>query len=92
MLLPHSLYIITGANKGFGKVIAETIANQAKVKTSIVLVGRDMSQLQSVQLKQENVSCHYIGNANLESATDAETTVIDQLDDLLKVREKKGKT
>ncbi|GAA5795424.1 hypothetical protein HPULCUR_000781 [Helicostylum pulchrum] len=84
MLLPHFLYIVTGANKGFGKVIAETIARQSKVKTSIVLVGRDLSQLESIELKQENVSCYCIGNACLESAVDAEKTVIDQVENLLR--------
>lgn len=87
MLLPHVLYIVTGANKGFGKVIAETIARQSKVKTSIVLVGRDLSQLESIELKQENVSCYCIGNACLESAVEAEKTVIDQVENLLRVIE-----
>ncbi|RCI03800.1 hypothetical protein CU098_011894 [Rhizopus stolonifer] len=64
MLLKHSLYIITGANRGFGKAIAETIAAKAKNKTTVVLVGRDASQL--------------------ERAKEAQETVIDKLDQLLK--------
>lgn len=88
MLLPHNLYIITGANRGFGKVIAETIANQTKVKTSFVLVARNQSQLETIHFKQNNVSCYYIGNACLSSAIEAQKTVIDQLNDLINVKKK----
>lgn len=83
MLLPHNLYIITGANRGFGKAIAKTIAKQTKVKTSFVLVGRNQSQVDRIQF--ENVSCYSIGNACLSSAVEAQETVIDQLSDLIKV-------
>lgn len=85
MLLPHNLFVITGANRGFGRAIAETIAKEANVKTSIVLVGRDQKQLESIQLDQEKVTKYVIGNAALNSATEAEKTVIDQLGDLLSV-------
>lgn len=86
MLLPHNLYVITGANRGFGKSIAETIAAESKVKTSIVLVGRNKSQLESIQLQgQGDVTTYTIGEACLNSANEAEKTVIDQLSDLLKV-------
>ncbi|KAI8368988.1 hypothetical protein BD560DRAFT_130239 [Blakeslea trispora] len=85
MLLKHSLYVITGANRGFGKTIAETIAkNTTDKKTTLVLVGRDASQLESIQLETDTIACHRIANANLGGATEAKATVIDQLDKLLK--------
>jgi hypothetical protein len=85
MLLPHNLYIITGANRGFGKAIAETIAAESKFKTSIVLVGRNKSQLESIQLTGKDVTSYSIGDARLDSAIEAEKTVIGQLSDLLEV-------
>lgn len=85
MLLPHNLYIITGANRGFGKVISETIANQSKVKTSFVLVGRDLSQLETIQFKQDNISCYYIGEVSLSGASETQKTVVNQLSDLINV-------
>ncbi|KAI8372068.1 hypothetical protein EDC96DRAFT_439219 [Choanephora cucurbitarum] len=85
MLLKHTLYVVTGANRGFGKVIAETIAKNTKdAKTTLVLVGRDASQLESVQLGTDTIACHHIANANLNGATEAQESVIDQLDKLLK--------
>ncbi|KAI8059060.1 uncharacterized protein B0P05DRAFT_558928 [Gilbertella persicaria] len=84
MLLKHSLYIITGANRGFGKAIAETIAAKAKNKTTVVLVGRDASQLERIQLDNTEISCHIIANVSLEGAKEAQETVIDKLDQLLK--------
>lgn len=88
MLLPHNLFIITGANRGFGKAIAEIVAKRASVKTSIVLVGRDQSQLESIQFNQDKVTRHVIGNISLGSAVEAEKTVIEQLGDLIKVNMK----
>jgi sepiapterin reductase len=85
MLLPHNLFVITGANRGFGKAIAETIASKSKVKTSIVLVGRDQQQLESIQFNQDNVTKYVIGDVSLNSAPEAEETVINQLDNLLGV-------
>ncbi|KAI9478810.1 MAG: hypothetical protein EXX96DRAFT_595926 [Benjaminiella poitrasii] len=85
MLLKHSVFVITGANRGFGKTIAETIASKTKdTKTSLVLVGRDKSQLEQIDLNSGNVSCHYITEANLDGAKEAEDTVINQLNSLMK--------
>ncbi|KAG2195250.1 hypothetical protein INT47_007979 [Mucor saturninus] len=86
MLLPHNLYVITGANRGFGKVIAQTLAKQSKVKTSFVLVGRSTS---SLDFQSDHVSCYSIDNACLSSAVEAQKTVIDQLNDLIQDWEKK---
>lgn len=84
MLLPHNLFVITGANRGFGKTIAEIIAKRTSVKTSIVLVGRDQRQLESIQFHEDKVTSHVIGNIALNSAVEAEKTVIEQLGELIK--------
>lgn len=86
MLLKHSLYVITGANRGFGKTIAEAIAKKAKdPKTSIVLVGRNEAQLEEIKLNSDKVTCHYIANANLQGSDEAKQSVVDKLESLLKV-------
>lgn len=85
MLLPHNLFVITGANRGFGKAIAEIIAKRTNVKTSIVLVGRDQKQLESIQFNEDKVTSHVIGNISLNNAVEAEKTVVEQLGDLIKV-------
>jgi sepiapterin reductase len=86
MLLKHTLFVITGANRGFGEAIAETFAANTKdTRTTIVLVGRDQTQLSKVNCQNEKVSCHIISQANLTGAKEAQTTVIDKLDALLKV-------
>ncbi|KAI7901776.1 uncharacterized protein BX663DRAFT_571010 [Cokeromyces recurvatus] len=85
MLLKHLVFVITGANRGFGKIIAETIASSIKgTKTSLILVGRDLSQLEKIQLSNDTVSCHYIAEANLEGAKKAEDTVINKLNSMIK--------
>ncbi|KAI8877820.1 sepiapterin reductase-like protein [Backusella circina FSU 941] len=86
MLLPHTLYVVTGANRGFGKVIAETIANKATTKTTLVLVGRQEAPLNQLktQLASEKVSCHVLSQVNLETAEQAEKTVTDRLGELIK--------
>jgi sepiapterin reductase len=86
MLLKHTLYVITGANRGFGKAIAETIAANIKdTRTTIVLVGRNHDQLSSVNCQNKMVSCHRIANAKLTGAIEAQVSVMDELDTLLKV-------
>jgi sepiapterin reductase len=87
MLLPHTLYVITGANRGFGKVIAETIASTATSKTTLVLVGRQEAPLNELktQLANDKVACYVVSNVNLDTAQDAEKTVTDKLNDLVKV-------
>lgn len=83
MLLPHNLYVITGANRGFGKVIAQTLANKSKVKTTFVLVGRSATSIE--HFSSDHVSCYSIDNASLTNAVEAQKTVIDQLSDLIQV-------
>lgn len=87
MLLKHTVYIITGANRGFGKAIAETIASKVnQEKTSFILVGRDQSQLENVKFDEtKSISCHYIANANFKGAKQAEESVIDKISNLIKV-------
>lgn len=87
MLLKHTVYIITGANRGFGKAIAETIASKVnQEKTSFILVGRDQSQLESVKLDSNKyISCHYIAHADFKGAKQAQTSVIDKISNLIKV-------
>jgi sepiapterin reductase len=87
MLLKHTVYIITGANRGFGKAIAETIASKVnQEKTSFILVGRDQSQLENVKFEETKfISCHYIANANFKGAKQAKESVIDQISNLVKV-------
>lgn len=87
MLLKHTLYVITGANRGFGKAITETLSKKAKdPKTSIVLVGRDEKQLQEIKLSNDKVTCHYIANANLQGSQEAKESVIEKLKIMLQVR------
>lgn len=84
MLLKHTVYVITGANRGFGKVIAEVIASKAKEKTSIILVGRNRAELETIQLA--NVDTYFIGNISLEGAIQTEETIVKSLEDMMKVR------
>ncbi|KAG2212161.1 hypothetical protein INT46_005996 [Mucor plumbeus] len=86
MLLKHTVYIITGANRGFGKAIAETIASKVnQEKTSFILVGRDQSQLENVKFEETKfISCHYIANANFKGAKQAKESVIDKISNLVK--------
>ncbi|KAI8979851.1 hypothetical protein BDF20DRAFT_872038 [Mycotypha africana] len=84
MLLKHHLYVVTGANRGFGRTIAQTIVKRSKCKTTLVLVSRNHQQLETFIAGKENVSCHFIANANLQGAKEAEETVINQLHKLLK--------
>ncbi|CEJ04141.1 Putative Sepiapterin reductase [Rhizopus microsporus] len=82
MLLKHTVYVITGANRGFGKVIAEVIASKAKEKTSIILVGRNRAELETIQLA--NVDTYFIGNISLEGAIQTEETIVKSLEDMMK--------
>ncbi|KAI8647447.1 hypothetical protein BD408DRAFT_408570 [Parasitella parasitica] len=86
MLMKHTVYVITGANRGFGRAIVETIVSRAdKNKISFILVGRDQSQLESVKITSSRVlACHYIANADFKGAKEAEASVIDKISDLLK--------
>lgn len=87
MLLKHTVYIITGANRGFGKAIAETIASKVNQnRVSFILVGRDQSQLESVKFDDNKfITCHYIANADFQGAKEAQVSVIDKISNLIKV-------
>ncbi|EPB85896.1 sepiapterin reductase [Mucor circinelloides 1006PhL] len=86
MLLKHTVYIITGANRGFGKAIAETIASKVNQnRISFILVGRDQSQLESVKFDDNKfITCHYIANADFKGAKEAQVSVIDKISSLIK--------
>ncbi|CAO0789543.1 unnamed protein product [Mucor circinelloides] len=86
MLLKHTVYIITGANRGFGKAIAETIASKVNQnRISFILVGRDQSQLESVKFDDNKlITCHYIANADFKGAKEAQVSVIDKINSLIK--------
>ncbi|CEP16548.1 hypothetical protein [Parasitella parasitica] len=90
MSLKHTVYIITGANRGFGRAIAETIASKVKEeRISFILVGRDQTLLESVKVDSNKlVACHYIPNADFTGAKQAEASVINKIDNLKKLWQK----
>ncbi|KAI9250753.1 hypothetical protein BY458DRAFT_562722 [Sporodiniella umbellata] len=81
MLKKHTVYIITGGNRGFGKAIAETVAANSQEKTSVILIGRNRAELETVKL--ENVSTHFIGNVSLEGSIQVEETVLIPLQEMM---------
>ncbi|KAI8097515.1 sepiapterin reductase [Halteromyces radiatus] len=44
----YSLYVITGANRGFGRSIALTLANKCQNDIAFILIGRELASLQVV--------------------------------------------
>jgi len=63
----HHLCIIVGANRGFGREIAQTYAStQKNIKLSLVLVGRNLDQLRSTAQIIENDSVHVSTVANFD--------------------------
>ncbi|KAG1471066.1 hypothetical protein G6F56_002333 [Rhizopus delemar] len=81
MLLKHTVYVITGANRGFGKAIANTIASNTQEKTSVILVGRSRAELETIQLA--NVDTHFIANVSLEGSIQVEETIIKPLEEMM---------
>ncbi|EIE87800.1 hypothetical protein RO3G_12511 [Rhizopus delemar RA 99-880] len=81
MLLKHTVYIITGANRGFGKSIAEIFASNAQEKTSVILIGRNRSELETVQLP--NVDTYFIANVSLEGSIQVEETIVKPLEEMM---------
>lgn len=77
-LMSHSLYIITGANKGFGEALAQTIASSLKTTDLLrfILIGRHIVTLESVahtlQLQAHVLSVDII--AELHGLDNAATT------------------
>ncbi|KAI7870327.1 hypothetical protein BDF14DRAFT_1741203 [Spinellus fusiger] len=89
MLPRHSLFVITGANRGFGSAIAKEISESAKHTTTIVLVGRSYEQLQTVALEvttrgQPHVTVHSVSDISLENASDAHQTVTEKIQALIR--------
>ena len=89
MLLPHSLYVITGANRGFGQAIANAIATKATHTTTMVLVGRQQASLDNVanQITQKNqkIITRVISNVSLDSAMTAQETILKPLETIVTV-------
>lgn len=56
--MTHSVYIITGANKGFGRCTAFNICKKIHEPLQLILVGRDNNSLQLVKhdIEQQNYS------------------------------------
>ncbi|KAI8141699.1 hypothetical protein BJV82DRAFT_172912 [Fennellomyces sp. T-0311] len=87
MLLPHTLYVITGANRGFGQAVANSIASKAKHNVTMILVGRqrdalDRAALQIQHLNQA-IETRVIPDVSFESATAASTSVIIELETMV---------
>ena len=89
MLLPHSLYVITGANRGFGQAIANAIAAKASHTTTMILVGRQQASLDNVAnriiQKNEKIITHVISNVSLDSAMTAQETILKPLETIVTV-------
>ncbi|KAG2226396.1 hypothetical protein INT45_000564 [Circinella minor] len=87
MLLPHSLYVITGANRGFGQAIANAIASKANHTTTMILVGRQQVSLDNVAnqiiQKNKNITTRIISNVSLDSAMAAKETILKPLETIV---------
>ncbi|KAI9256443.1 sepiapterin reductase [Phascolomyces articulosus] len=87
MLLPHTLYVITGANRGFGKAIAHAIASKVNHTATMVLVGRQSDSLERVARniveKNPKISTRLISNVSLDSAMTAQDTILKPLETIV---------
>jgi sepiapterin reductase len=54
--MSRSLYIITGANRGFGEAIAMTLARTVKTPVRFILIGRNLATLQPVEHQLEQLT------------------------------------
>ncbi|KAI8391753.1 sepiapterin reductase [Radiomyces spectabilis] len=81
----HSLFVITGANRGFGLAIAKVLANKATHKTTLILTGRDKAALTDIasSLARAIVDVHVIANVCLDGALSTQETVLFPLDSLM---------
>ncbi|KAI9498062.1 hypothetical protein BDB00DRAFT_755268 [Zychaea mexicana] len=86
MLLPHTLYVITGASRGFGQAIANAIASKANHKSTLILVGRQRDPLENVanQLQgNASVTARVISDVSLDSAVAAQRTILKPLETMV---------
>lgn len=88
----HILFVVTGANRGFGQAITRVIAKQYQPTTntlSFVLVGRQEAALQQVageiQALGANIKTHVIANASIDSAVATRDTILEPLQAIVKV-------
>ncbi|KAI7876248.1 NAD(P)-binding protein [Lichtheimia hyalospora FSU 10163] len=87
----HHLFVVTGANRGFGQAITKVLAKQYQPtsnKLSFVLVGRQEAALQQVARDIEqlgsNITTHVIANASIESAVETRDTILEPLQAVVK--------
>ncbi|KAL0078873.1 sepiapterin reductase [Phycomyces blakesleeanus] len=83
---PHSLFIITGANRGFGRAIVTAVADAAKHKTTVILVGRNANELENVvQSVKDNVNIDtlLVSDISLETASEAHDTIFVKIKHLI---------
>jgi sepiapterin reductase len=85
--MSHCLYIITGANKGFGEALAQTIASSLKTTDLLrfILIGRHIVTLESVahtlQRQSHVLSVDIIAESHgLDNATTTFDMVLRALD------------
>lgn len=89
----HTLFVVTGANRGFGQAITKVLAKQYQPtsnKLSFVLVGRQEAPLQQVandiQQLGSNIATHVIANASIDSAVATRDTILEPLQAVVKVK------
>ncbi|KAJ8651723.1 sepiapterin reductase [Lichtheimia ornata] len=87
----HTLFVVTGANRGFGQAITKVLAKQYQPtsnKLSFVLVGRQEAPLQQVandiQQLGSNIATHVIANASIDSAVATRDTILEPLQAVVK--------
>ncbi|KAF7721526.1 hypothetical protein EC973_004524 [Apophysomyces ossiformis] len=81
-MLPHTLIVITGANRGFGRAITNVLASQSKRRTSFVLVGRNHLELEKLAqaIQTEVIQAHVISDISFDSAVATRDTVLKKLE------------
>ncbi|KAI8343142.1 sepiapterin reductase [Chlamydoabsidia padenii] len=86
--MPTSLYIITGANRGFGEAIALTLAKTVSTKLHFILIGRHLTSLQQVMHQLEPypqvVSVNLIAESRgLDNAATTSQMILNTLEPLV---------